>query len=164
MKVETQAELRRRWFTVHMIKAPSGVFEVTIDGIPKLKCSASSSNEALSMAAQALQRLESEGATVPDRGIYPWEEYVSGGLCPMGKMPFSELPLHQRFLRKNSPTMWDKRAATTAYPLASGAMGQDTEIPGEEIVWHHVWALSDDLTPRERQERLSWSGYSDLHF
>jgi hypothetical protein len=38
------------------------------------------------------------------------------------------------------------------------------EIPGEEIVWHHVWALSDELTPSERQERLSWSGYPDLHF
>ena len=164
MKTATPEELRRRWFTVHLIKTPIGRFEVTIDGIPTLKCSASSSDEALSMAAQALQRLESAGAAVPDRGIYLWEEYVSGGLWPMGKMPFSELPLFQRFLRKNSPTMWDKMSANTAYPLASGARGEDAEIPGEEIVWHHVWALTDELTPSERQERIAWSGYPDLHF
>lgn len=164
MKSETQEELRRRWFTVHMIKTPSDAFEVTIDGFPRLKCSASSSDEALSMAAQALQRLESEGATVPDRGIYPWEEYVSNGLCPMGKMPFSDLPLNQRFLREKSPTMWDKTSATTAYPLATGGAGADAEIPAGEIVWHHVWALSYELTPSERRERLLWSGHSDLHF
>ncbi len=163
MKAETAAELRRRWFTVHMIKAPSGVFEVTVDGFPGLKCSAPSSDEALSMAAHALQRLESEGAAVPDRGIYRWEEYVSDGLCPMGKMPFSDLPLSQRFLRQNSPIMWDKISATAAWPLTSGG-GEHAEIPGEEIIWHHVWALTDELTPSERQERLSWSGHPNLHF
>lgn len=163
MKTETPEELRRRWFTLHMIKTPTGVFEVTIDGFPGLKCSASSSDEALSMAAQALQRLESEGAAVPDRQIYPWEEYVTIALCPMGKMPFSELPMCQRFLRKNSPTMWDKSSTTTAYALPNGPHDEE-EIPGEEIVWHHVWALSDELTPSERQERLAWSGYPDLHF
>ena len=155
--------MRRRWFTVHMIKSPSGVFEVTIDGVPGLKCSSSSSDGTLSMAAQELQRLESAGAAVPDRGIYLWEEYVLGGLCPMGKMPFSELPFGQRFLRENFPTMWDKRSATTAHALTGEAIGEE-EIPAAEIVWHHVWALSDELTPIERQERLSWTGNPDLHF
>lgn len=168
MNAETPSQMRQRWFPIHMIKAPSGQFEVTIDGLPQLKCSASSSDEALLQAAQALRRLESEGAAVPERVMYPWgeydpwEEYVFGGLCPMGKMPFSELPNYQRFLRQNSPTMWDKKSATTAWPLA-GASSEE-EIPGDEIVWHHVWALSDELTPAERQERLAWSGYPDLHF
>ncbi|WP_395739266.1 hypothetical protein [Prosthecobacter sp.] len=151
-----------------MIKTSGGVFEVTIDGFPDVMCSAPTSDAALSLAAQALQRLESEGAVVPDRVRYPWgdqdpwEEYVINNLCPMGKMPFAELPTGQRFLRQNFPTMWDKSSATTAHPLA-GAVA-DTEIPGEEIVWHHVWALSDELSPSERQERLAWSGYPDLHF
>jgi len=66
-------------------------------------------------------------------------------------------------LRKNFPTMWDKSSTTTAYALPNGPHREE-EIPGEEIVWHHVWALSHELTPSERQERLAWSGYPDLHF
>jgi hypothetical protein len=173
MNAETPSELRRqRRFTIHMIKAPNGLFEVTIDGLPLLICTAPTSDGALSLAVRTLRRLESDGAAVPERFIYPsgeydpWEEYVSNGLCPMGKMPFSELPQCQRFLRQNSPTMWDKRSATTAWPLPfeGGSLGEDAEIPADEIVWHHVWGLCDELTPSERQERLAWSGYPDLHF
>ncbi|TCO90969.1 hypothetical protein EV701_109119 [Chthoniobacter flavus] len=145
-----------------MSKAPGGGFEVTVDGFPALKCHAASSDEALSLTSHALERLEIEGAAVPNRGIYSWEEYVSGGLCPIGKMAFADLPSGQRFLRENFPTMWDKLSSTTACPLPSE--GEPTQIPAAEIVWHHVWALSDELTPSERQERLSWSGNPNLHF
>jgi hypothetical protein len=151
-------EQRLEWYKVRMVKTSDGVFEVTIDELPGLKCCARSPDTALLTMAGALSRLD----PMPLKGIYTWEEYVCFGLYPMGKMPFSELPYGQRFLRKGYPTMWDKVSPTSAMPL-----GDEFEIaciPPAEVVWHHVWALSDELTPNERQERILWSGNPELHF
>ena len=162
MKADNPDDLRRlNWFRIHMVKALD-VFEVTIDGFPELKCGALSPDEALLKVANALELLESKGAEVPDREIYTWEEYVLYALCPMGKMAFADLPRGQRFLRQGYPTMWDKLSSTTAWPLAGEV--EETNVPADEIVWHHVWALSDELSLEERQERLLWSGNPDLHF
>ncbi len=145
-----------------MVKALDGVFEVTIDEFPGLKCSAPTPDEALLMAANALERFESETIAVPDRGICTWKEYISDSLLPMGKLAFSDLPSSQRFLRRGYPTMWDKISSTSAWPLAGEA--ETIDVPAEEVVWHHVWALSHELTLSDRQERLVWSGHPDLHF
>jgi hypothetical protein len=155
-------ERRIDWWKIRMSKALDGVFEVTVDELPGLKCCARTSDAALLTMAHALERLDPRTVAGPNKGIYTWEEYACFALYPMGKMPFAELAFGQRFLRKGFPTMWDKLSPSGGTPL--DGTHEIIFIPPDEIVWHHVWALSDELTPSEKQERIEWSGNPALHF